>query len=120
MLRSFCYEKEHVKLALQSAISSIHFTLDIWTSPNAHALLGIVSHYTNEQGAPKQSVLVMKELRGEHIRENLASVFLKVLEDYQIISKLGYMMMDNANNNDTMMEYISDGIILLIILLIYI
>ena len=77
MLRSFRYEKEHVKLALQSAISSIHFTLDIWTSPNAHALLGIVSHYTNEQGALKQSILAMKELRGEHSGENLASVFLK-------------------------------------------
>lgn len=116
ILRAFQQEKEHVKLALQSAISSIHFTLDLWTSPNAHALLGIVSHYTNEQGALQQSVLAMKELRGEHSGENLASVLLEVVEDYQIISKIGYMMMDNAENNNTMMTHLSASMILYIIL----
>jgi hypothetical protein len=49
----------------------------------------------------------MKELRGEYSGENLASVLLEVIEDYQIISKIGYMMMDNAKNNDTIIAHLS-------------
>jgi hypothetical protein len=49
----------------------------------------------------------MKELRGEHSGENLASVLLEVIEDYQIISKIGYIIIDNAENNDTMIARLS-------------
>ncbi|OAF56031.1 Phospholipase C [Pseudogymnoascus destructans] len=37
----------------------------------------------------------------------MASVFIDLLEDYQVASKVGYMMTDNADNNDTMMEHLS-------------
>lgn len=111
IMRTFQQEKEYTKLALQSALSSIHFTLDLWSSPNSHALLGIVSHFTDEHGKLRSLVLGLPELQGEHSGENMASVFIDLLEDYQVASKVGYMMTDNADNNDTMMEHLSAGIL---------
>jgi len=32
---------------------------------------------------------------------------MKVINDYGIVSKVGYFMMDNASNNDTMIEALS-------------
>jgi hypothetical protein len=32
---------------------------------------------------------------------------MQVINDYGIASKVGYFMMDNADNNDTMMEALS-------------
>jgi hypothetical protein len=52
-------------------------------------------------------VLALKEVHGPHTGENLALVFLTVVDDYQIASKLRYFMGDNVGNNDTMMQTIS-------------
>jgi hypothetical protein len=32
---------------------------------------------------------------------------MKVINDYRIASKVGYFIMDNASNNDTIMEALS-------------
>jgi hypothetical protein len=34
---------------------------------------------------------------------------MEVIRDWEIAYKLGYLVMDNASNNDTMMQYISEG-----------
>jgi hypothetical protein len=42
-----------------------------------------------------------------HLGQNQAEVIMKVINDYGIASKVGYFMMDNASNNDTMMKALS-------------
>ena len=37
---------------------------------------------------------------------------MEVIQEWGIASKLGYMQMDNAPNNDTMMKHVSIGKIL--------
>jgi hypothetical protein len=49
-MRVYEAEKQHVQQALQLAQSKIHFTIDLWTSPNSKALLGIISHYFSNSG----------------------------------------------------------------------
>ena len=44
---SWSSHKNTVRQLLQSAITSIHLLLDIWTSLNGHLLLGIITHYMN-------------------------------------------------------------------------
>jgi hypothetical protein len=51
----------------------------------------------------------MKEIEGNHKGENLALVLMDVIRDWGIACKLGYMVMDNASNNDTMMHALSIG-----------
>jgi hypothetical protein len=43
-------EKDQIQQNLHSALSSIHFTLDMWSSTNHLSLLGVVAHYTDENG----------------------------------------------------------------------
>ena len=45
--QSWNYHKDVVQRKLQSAISSIHLSLDIWTSLNRLLLLGIIAHFVD-------------------------------------------------------------------------
>jgi hypothetical protein len=100
-------QQERVKREVQSALSKVHFTVDLWTSPNALAILGIIAHYTSESGQLEHTVLALRELDGKHSGHNIASCIMQAINDYGIASKVGYFMMDNADNNDKMMEALS-------------
>ena len=106
-MRAYEAEKQHVQQALQSAQSKIHFTVDLWTSTNSKALLGIIGHYFADSGDLCQSVLALRELDGQHTGENQSQLIMKVIEEYGIASKVGYFMMDNAENNETMIRSLS-------------
>jgi len=109
VMRQFKVEKERVKLRLQNARTKIHVSLDIWTSPNNKPILGVTAVYIGEDGELEHTVLAVKEIEGTHEGENLAPVVMAVIEDWQIAEKLGYFVMDNATNNDTMMRAVSRG-----------
>jgi hypothetical protein len=64
-MRVYEAEEQHVQQALQSAQSKIHFTVDLWTSANFKALLGIIGHYFADSGDLCQSVLALHELEGQ-------------------------------------------------------
>ena len=49
----------------------------------------------------------MKEVDGEHSGENIAKYIHQVILDYGIEKNLGYFVMDNAPNNDTMITNLS-------------
>jgi hypothetical protein len=106
-MRAYEAEKQHVQQALQSAQSKIHFTVDLWTSTNSKALLGIIGHYFADNGDHCQSVLALRELDGQHTGENQSQLIMEIIEEYGIASKVGYFMMDNAENNETMMRSLS-------------
>jgi hypothetical protein len=65
-LRTYEAQKQQVKHEIQAALSKIHFTVDLWTSPNSLAILGIIAHYMSESGHLDHSVLALQELDGEH------------------------------------------------------
>lgn len=50
IMAAFEAKKVKVKLALAKSKSQIHFSFDLWTSPNHLALLGVVGHFINEKG----------------------------------------------------------------------
>jgi hypothetical protein len=101
-MRAYEAEKQHVQQALQSPRSKIHFTVDLWTSANSKALLGMIGHYFADSRDLCQSVLALREFDGPHTGKNQSQIVIKVIEEYRIASKVGYFMMDNAENNETM------------------
>jgi hypothetical protein len=48
--------------------------------------------------------LALHELEGQHTGENQAQLILKIIKQYGIVSKVGYFMTDNAENNETTMR----------------
>jgi hypothetical protein len=47
--------------------------------------------------------LALCQVKGDHSGENIAKYVMEVIQEWGIASKLGYIQMDNASNNDTMM-----------------
>ena len=66
IVRTFEHEKQRIQQAVQSAYSKIHFTVDLWTSPNTKALMGLIAHYIAKNGTLRQLVLSLRELQGQH------------------------------------------------------
>lgn len=100
--RSWNHYKDIVRQTLQSAVSSIHLSLDIWTSPNGHLLLGIVAHCVDHlQEGHIKALLALRTVEG-HSGENQFNILLLVLQDYGILHKLGAIVSDNASTNDTL------------------
>jgi hypothetical protein len=101
-----CYTrlKTDVAQRLQSALSPIHVTCDLWTSGNRLGLMGVVAHCVDEDGFLRKFTIALREVEGSHSGENMEKVLWDVLSEYQILTKLGYFTMDNATNNDTMLS----------------
>src|SRR6266487_5328499 len=95
---------------IQSAWSKIHISCDLWTSPNSLAILGIIAHFIDEEGTLQHATLALKDIIGDHSGEHLAEAIIEVLDEWGFASKLGFFMMDNAPNNDTMMRALQRSI----------
>ena len=89
-------------------MSSVHFSVDLWTSPNSLAILGVVAHYITATRKLDHSILALQEVDSEHTSANQATKIMQVIEDYGIENKVGYFVMDNASNNDTLIKHLSD------------
>jgi hypothetical protein len=109
VLRQFMAEKEKVKAMLCKSKTKIHLSLDIWTSPSNKPIMGVVAYYISGSGVLEHAVLAMKEIEGDHKGKSLAPVVLEIIRDWEIALKLGYIVMDNAPNNDTIMIALSTG-----------
>jgi hypothetical protein len=109
IIHSFEIQKKEIKQSLLDSLSLIHFTIDLWTSPNHLALLGVVAHYTDKTGQLRLALLALRELEGVHSGENQCKVFVEVLQEYGVQHKIGFLIMDNATNNDTLMEHLENA-----------
>jgi hypothetical protein len=72
--------------------------------------LGIIAHFTSQSGVRINPVLGLWWLEGPHTGANMAGVITEVLKSYGtgIEEKLGYVVGDNASNNDTLVRVLSD------------
>jgi hypothetical protein len=101
--------KQRVMEDIHNARSKIHISCDIWTSPNDLPIIGFIATYVTSNNHLRRRTLALKEIQGDHSGLNLSGVTMEVLQDWQLISNLGYFMMDNASNNDTMIKHLSRG-----------
>ncbi|OAQ57667.2 transposase-like protein [Pochonia chlamydosporia 170] len=101
-------KKEFVKRALQNALSSIHIIPDNWASPNGLGVIGFTVQFVTEDHGLQSLVVRIKELEGEHSGEHMAEAIMEFIREYGIATKVGYFMMDNASNMNTMIDKVSD------------
>ena len=99
-------QKDIVRKKLQSAMTSIHLSVDIWTSPNNYLLLGVCAHFIDDLEVLKKALLGLRTVSG-HSGENQWDTLLPILQEYGIINKIGTLTADNSGTNDTLYRTIS-------------
>lgn len=110
------YETRQKSLITELSLvtQKIHLSIDLWTGQGV-AYIGIIGHYFDQFNQLKAPVLKFSEIQGAHTGENQAEHVLLCINQYDLASKLGYFMLDNATNNDTLMQHIQKGTLNLIV-----
>ena len=103
LMTEFDRGKKEIKRQLhEDPVSRIHISFDMWTSENRLALIGIVAHYLDGKGWRNQSrLLALRKIDGAHSGENMAAYLSEVAIEYDIVGKIGFFSLDNAESNDT-------------------
>jgi hypothetical protein len=101
--------KDVVRTVVQAAISHIHISLDIWTSPNQWLLLAICAHFTSYEQKKEKALLALKKVPG-HSGEDQFSILVPVLQDYGIEEKLGAIIANNAPLNNVLCRLVEKHI----------
>ncbi len=100
-------QKDTIRKQVQSALSNIHISLDIWTSPNRILLLGICAHFFDRNSEQLcKSLLALRPVI-DHSGEAQFETLLDVLQDYGIVRKVGAIVCDNAPSNDVLCRTLS-------------
>jgi hypothetical protein len=82
--------------------TKIHFSFDLWSSPNGYAMLTVVAYFVSDYYSVKAPLLSLRPLEGPHSGENQAQAFRSTLTSYNIEADVvGCFVLDNAYNNDT-------------------
>ena len=111
---SYFIHKDILQKKLQSSLSKIHLSVDIWSAPNHKAFLGTCVQFV-EEGTKgiRQALLALPELPGldgpgSHSGAEQWKLLQSVLEDYNIWPKVGYVMGDNHGSNNILCHELSD------------
>ena len=105
--KSWLEKKDIIRRKVQSASSSIHLSLDIWTSPNSHLILGVCAHFVDKEDKLCKALLGLP-IVGDHSGEEQFAILLPLLHDYGILKKLGAIIGDNASTNDVLCRLIDE------------
>jgi hypothetical protein len=106
LLNQYDIQRVTIKRLLDTARSKIHISFDLWSSPNHLAIFGIIAHFISSLGKRITLVLTLKELKEAHTGVHMGVAIQEVLKEWQITKNLGYFQMDNATNNDSMIDYL--------------
>jgi hypothetical protein len=98
--------KESVTKMLQSAISSIHLSLDIWTSPNKILLLGICVHFVDFESNLRRLLIGLPQVFN-HSADEMLRTLLPYLKGNKILKDVGYIISDNHTANDKLCRLLS-------------
>jgi hypothetical protein len=94
-------QKQIVDNVLGRAVSRIHISFDLWTSPNRYAICGVVAHFISHQYSNQSVLLTMKRLTGPHGGEDITKVIILILQEYKVIDRLSVFITDNTKSNNT-------------------
>ncbi|CAE6524483.1 unnamed protein product [Rhizoctonia solani] len=100
-------EKERIKVDMRGSLGRVSITSDLWSDHMERSFMAVTGHYKKQiRGADILVVelLAFRQVEGSHSGVNLARVLFGILSEYNILDKIGTITLDNASNNDTMME----------------
>jgi hypothetical protein len=107
----FHSSRAYVKEELARSSRTLALSLDVWTSENQIAIMGILGHWITPDFEKRDELLEFTEINGPHSGENLAEVVLKMLAELDIVPKLLTITGDNAGNNGTLCDSLHDQLL---------
>ncbi len=96
----FAEQREKLKLLL-AGVKYICLTTDRWTSKANTSFTGLTCHFLDENGKRKTKLLDCVKFDGRRTEENIANGIKKILEFYQITSKIVSVTVDHADEGET-------------------
>ena len=106
--KAYDQQLEVVKDVIRSSATRINLSFDLWTSQNQLALLGLVAHFLDQSGTPRTVLLSLPRQKGRHCGQNISETVAEVIREFDISDKLGYIVTDNASNNTTCLQFLSE------------
>ena len=106
MKERFLADQDIVRKKIQSAITKVHLSVDVWTSPSYHLHLAVCSHFIDIEEKSYDILLGLPELLAHH-GEHQFYALLPILENFGLTQKLGAVIGDNSGTNDTLCRTIS-------------
>jgi hypothetical protein len=98
---SYLHYRGLVKQALDSSLTSIHLSFDLWTSPSRQAVMAINAHYIDNQKNHQTRLLGLRQQPGAHSGPNMAATVTEVVTEWGLVNRIGTVVCDNAASNDT-------------------
>lgn len=96
--------KRKVKELLENAGSRCSLVIDGWTSANQLAFQGVIIRFIDRNWILFNIPIDVTPLSGPHNGANIADALYKVLQEYEITSKVLSITTDNATNMDTFFD----------------
>ena len=96
--------KDQVESLLHQSVSKINISCDLWTGDNRRNYLGVVAHWIAPDGDLNTALIALSRLFNAHSGANQAVKIFEALERYSITDNTGCFMMDNAHDNDKLMD----------------
>jgi len=92
ILKQFHHSQQHLTSLFRQSKSKIHFTFDMWTSPNYRAFLGLVAHWLDSNYKLPSKVISMWRFHGRYRGANQGGCSLEVVKPYSITEKIGIIL----------------------------
>jgi hypothetical protein len=98
------------KKRLHSARSKIHLSVDVGEIDASNkSVIVVVACFLSEDGLLQKMTLKLAEIIGRHTGELLAKYVMAAIIEWDIAHLLGFFQMDNAANNETLIQAVSTG-----------
>ncbi|KAM5529131.1 transposase-like protein [Fusarium oxysporum f. sp. phaseoli] len=94
-----------IKAELGSALTKIHISFDLWTSPNRLAIMAVFAHFIDKFGNQQSRLLALRRQLGIHSGENLAETLFEIVQLWDIRGQVGTVISDNVTTNNTCLSY---------------
>ncbi|OBS17637.1 hypothetical protein FPOA_26237 [Fusarium poae] len=98
---------DHLAQSLQSAVSMIRISSDLWTSPHRHGMLAVCGQWVDKDYGLRKALLGLLECPKDHSGKSQAGLIADVLKRFGI-RRVGYHTGDNATSNNTCLEALSE------------
>jgi hypothetical protein len=100
----FCKNMNCMKQELASSSRTLALSLNVWTSENQIAIMGIIGHSISPEFEKREELLKFTNICRPHSGENLAEIVMRMLEELDVAPKLLTIIGDNTANNGTLCD----------------
>jgi hypothetical protein len=66
----------------------------------------VIVHYADHIFKNRNVMIILKRLNSNYSGENIDILFVQIFRNFDLIERLNYFVIDNANSNDLTIDYI--------------